>query len=330
MIISRTPFRISFSGGGTDLPSFYSNNGYGCVVSTSIASYLHVILKRHTPFFDERIRLNYSETEMVNDISEIKNQIMQECLKFLNIDDRIYISTISDVPAMTGLGSSSTFCVGLLNALYKFKGIPVSSGRLAEEASHIEIELLGRPMGKQDHYAAAYGGLNFIQFFDDESVSVRAINSQDDSVKAIFESMMAFWMRSTRPSESVLAEQDSNHKENTDILVGMRDQAGELRKQLANEPFSLERFAEVIHENWIQKKQLASKISNSTIDEYYTTAMAAGALGGKVAGAGAGGFLLMFAPPNRHDAIRKSLGPFGINAYQFTYETQGATVKEYD
>ena len=164
MIISKTPLRISFVGGGTDFSSFYKKNGYGLVVNTSIDKYIYISVKKLNPVFHEKFRLNYSETEMVDHVRNIKNPIIRECIKFLDIDDRLYISTIADVPSSTGLGSSSSFTVGLLNVLYDFKKQKVSPGRLAEEAAHIEIKVLDSPIGKQDHYVASFGGLNKIFF----------------------------------------------------------------------------------------------------------------------------------------------------------------------
>ena len=218
MIISKTPLRISFAGGGTDFPSFYQKNEYGAVLSTCVDSYIYVSIKEHTSLFDEKIRLNYSETELVNNIEHIKNAIIRECLKFLKIDERLYISTIGDAPSMSGLGSSSAFCVGLLNALYKYKGIAVSPGRLAEEAAYIEIDVLKRPIGKQDHYAAAFGGLNYFVFYADNTVAVKSVSVADHIVSSISGSMLSFWTRATRPAESILLEQNHNTERNPDLL----------------------------------------------------------------------------------------------------------------
>jgi len=212
MIISKTPLRISFAGGGTDLRSYYKHNNYGAVLSTSIDSYIYVSVKKQTSLFNEKYRLNYSETELVRNLDEIKNPIIRECIRFLNINDSLYISTIGDVPASTGLGSSSTFCVGLLNALYKFKGEVASAGRLAEEAAHIECDILKRPMGKQDHYAAAYGGINYIRFYDNETVTIRPMNISQNNLKNFSESIVVFWTGLTRASESVLKDFNKNKK----------------------------------------------------------------------------------------------------------------------
>ena len=180
MIISKTPLRISFAGGGTDLRSFYSKNGFGAVFSTSIDKYIYVIIKSHSELYPEKIRLNYSDTEQVDNIDEIQNPIIRECLKFLNIDEHLYISTVADAPGSSGLGSSSTFCVGLLNALYTYKGDKVNRSKLAEEAAYIEVDVLKRPMGRQDHYAAALGGLNYIRFNADETLTIMPITSKQN------------------------------------------------------------------------------------------------------------------------------------------------------
>ena len=187
----------------------------------------------------------------------------------MNIDDQLYISTISDIPASTGLGSSSTFCVGLLNALYKFKGEAVSVGRLAEEAAYIECDVLKRPMGKQDHYAAAYGGLNYIRFYNDESVTVRPINLSKDNLENFLSSILIFWTNITRPSESILEEQDKKNKNNVDKLGLMRDQALDLSKKLNASKISIREVGEMLNEGWELKKTLASNISNVEINNWY-------------------------------------------------------------
>ena len=222
MIISKTPLRLSFAGGGTDLASYYKHNKYGAVISTGIDSYLYVCVKKQTNLFDEKYRLNYYVTELTNDISKINNPIIRECIKFLNITDPLYVSTISDVPSSTGLGSSSTFCVGLLNALYKYTGINASSGKLAEEASHIECYILNRPVGKQDHYAAAFGGINYFRFYDDESVTVNPINLSITNQNKFNKSILMFWTGITRPSESILKEQFKNTPFKNDTLNNLK------------------------------------------------------------------------------------------------------------
>lgn len=330
MIISKTPLRISFAGGGTDIPSFYKKDGYGAVISTCIDSFLYVSVKKHSPLFNERIRLNYSDTELVNDIDEIENSIIRESLKFLNIDDRIYISTVSDAPAKSGLGSSSTFCVGLLNALYKFKGVNVSPGRLAEEAAHIEINILGRPIGKQDQYAAAFGGLNYFEFYPDETVSVKPIHINNEIYSILSSSMISFWTKETRIAESVLEEQEKNSELNRETLLLMRQQPEDLRKLLYSPNFSIDSFSKIIYDGWELKRSLASNVSNMAINKAYAVALENGALGGKISGAGGGGFLNIFAHYKHQAKICDALEGMGLVPYKFNFEVRGSMVLNFD
>lgn len=328
MIISKTPLRISFAGGGTDLRSYYKYNKYGAVLSTSIDSYIYVSVKKQTSLFHEKYRLNYSETEMADNINDIKNPIIRECIRYLGIDDRLYISTIADTPAFTGLGSSSTFCVGLLNALYKFKGEVVSAGRLAEEAAHIECDILKRPMGKQDHYAAAYGGINYIRFYDDETVTIRPLNMSSKNLKNFSDSITMFWTGMTRPSESVLKEQDKNSKSNEDVLKKMKDQALELSKILSEPEFTIKSIGDLLNKGWDYKKTLASKITNQSINTWYTKALKHGALGGKISGAGGGGFLTLITEPSKHGELVNELEKLGLKEYRFELDSGGTNVNE--
>lgn len=323
MVISKTPLRISFAGGGTDLRSYYKNNRYGAVLSTSIDSYIYVAIKKQTSIFREKYRLNYSETELVNNHEDIKNPIIRECLKFLNIDEYLYISTIADAPASTGLGSSSTFCVGLLNALYKFKGDVVSSGRLAEEAAHIECDILKRPMGKQDHYAAAYGGINYIRFYDDETVTVRPVNMTAKNLKILSNSVAMFWTGLTRASESILKEQDEKNKSNEDILKKMKDQALDLSKILNEDELSINKVGGLLNKGWVYKKNLASKVSNPSIDNWYNIALNNGALGGKISGAGGGGFLTLVCDASKHKKLTNELEKQKLKRYRFGLDSSG-------
>lgn len=332
MIISKTPLRISFVGGGTDLPSFYKNNDYGATVSTSINSYIYVIVKEHTTIYDERIRLNYSETELVNDIEDIKHPIIRECLKLLEIDDRIFIGTTADAPPSAGLGSSSTFTVGLLNALYKFKGIVASKGFLAEQASYIEIDILKQPIGKQDQYAASYGGLNHYQFNADNSVVITPLPIKLKELHNLFDNLISFWTRVTRPADSILNEQDENNrtrKINQEILLKMRSQSETLRDYINENGFNVKYLGEMINNGWIMKKQLASKVSNSMIDEYYSIAMENGAIGGKISGAGGGGFLNVIAYNTKHNKLKYELTKKGLIFYNFGFDPNGTIVMEY-
>ena len=328
MIISKTPLRISFAGGGTDLRSYYKNNNYGAVLSTSIDQYLYVIVKKQTELFNEKYRLNYSETEIAQNIDEIKNPIIREVIRFLNITDQLYISTISDVPASTGLGSSSTFCVGLLNALYKHKGETVSVGRLAEEAAYIECDVLKRPMGKQDHYAAAYGGLNYIRFYNDESVTIRSLSLSNSNLNTFLSSIILFWTDITRPSESILKEQDKKSAINVSVLNEMRDQAFLLANKLTDPSLSIKEIGKALHYGWELKKSLASNITNGSINKWYDIAIDSGAYGGKISGAGGGGFFTFIADPSKHDILTKKMSQNGIQRYICGFDSNGTTVTE--
>lgn len=306
MVVTRTPLRLSFAGGGTDLAAFYEYE-YGAVLNTAIDKYVYVTVKRHGEVFNERIRLNYSKSETVQRIDEIENNIARECLLFLEIDPPIYISTVADIPASTGLGGSGSFAVGLLNALHAFQGERVSAGQLAKEASYIEIDLLKEPIGKQDQYAAAFGGLNLFCFKPGGSVTVEPQTLANGQMSALFDHLMTFWTGQRRDSRSVLTEQRINTRQNMDSLLKMRDQAHQLQGLLSNGYFDVRTFGSVLDEGWQLKRQLASSITNSQIDTWYRLVREAGAEGGKICGAGGGGFLLLVVKPERQDAVRQAL-----------------------
>jgi D-glycero-alpha-D-manno-heptose-7-phosphate kinase len=322
MIVTRTPLRVSFVGGGTDLPEFYEKYS-GAVLSTAIDKYTYVTVKRHGKLFNESYRLNYSDTEHVARLEEMKNDIGRECLKMLNVEPPIYISTVADLPAFSGLGSSSSFAVGLLNALHALENERVSAGQLAEEAAHIEIEILKRPIGKQDQYAAAFGGLNYIVFQPDGRVSLEPQNLPNGELDKLFKSILMFWTGMVRDSSSVLTEQKRNINNTVDYLEAMRDQASQLR-QLIQNGFDLEVFAEALNESWHLKRKLASGVTNEQIDAWWERAVKAGALGGKLCGAGGGGFLLFIVKPENQNAVRQALSD--LPPIQIGYESQGSRV----
>ena len=307
MIISRTPLRISFAGGGTDIPSFYRKNSYGCVVSSAINKYIYVSVKSHSKLFEEKIRLNYSKTEQVNDIEKIQNPIIKACLKFLNIDENIYISTVADAPGSSGLGSSSSFCVGLLNALYTYKGQTVGRSRLAKEAAKIEIEILKRPIGKQDHYAAAFGGINLFKFHSDDNVTIRPIDETSKNAKILFSSLLTFFTNYSRDASRILSDQKKRSNLNTNNLLLIREQAEDLFDQIYHNNFNEKKFGEILDKGWKIKKNLSKKISNKLIDDVYNLAKKKGAYGGKLSGAGAGGFLSFVVKKKLKENIIKSL-----------------------
>lgn len=322
LVVTRTPLRVSFAGGGTDLPSFYERE-YGAVLSTTIDKYLYVTVKRHGGLFNEAFRLNYSQTEQVAQLDEIKNNIARECLRLLQIEPPVYISTVADLPEFSGLGSSSSFAVGLLNALHAFRGERVSAGGLAEEASHVEISVLQRPIGKQDHYAAAFGGLNFFRFQADGGVTVEPQRIASNAVERLFEHLMMFWTGIRRDATVILSEQQRNTPQKLDLLQAMREHAQQLQGLLRNGFDPLE-FGRIMDQSWQLKRGLASTITNPRIDAWYEQAKSIGAVGGKLCGAGGGGFLLFVMPPARRAAVQQALRE--LTEVSIRYEAQGARV----
>lgn len=329
LIVARAPFRISFAGGGTDLRSFYRRE-YGAVLSTTIDKCVYVMVNRRIPLFGNAIRLSwtplgsvggeqevrdpfqarihisYSSTENVQKIDEVEHPIVREALRLLEIQDPIDISTVADIPAGTGLGSSSTFAVALLHALHEFKGERVTAAQLVSEAAHIEIDILKRPMGKQDHCAAAFGGLNLFTFLPNEDVKVHALGAGLSVQERLFPYLLLFYTGVCRHSSHILEEQKANTEDRHAELVGMREHAHQLER-LILDGFSPSSFGRILHDTWMYKRVLASGITNEFIDQWYERARAAGAWGGKLCGAGGGGFLLLVAEPQKHAAIKAQL-----------------------
>jgi D-glycero-alpha-D-manno-heptose-7-phosphate kinase len=306
LVVTRTPLRVSFAGGGTDLSTFYERE-YGAVLSTAINQYIYVTVKQHGEVFNERIRLNYSKSETVQCLDQIENNIARECLRFLDIDPPIYISTVGDLPASTGLGGSSSFAVGLLSALHAYRGERVSAGQLAEEASYIEIETLQQPIGKQDQYAAAFGGLNFFCFKPGGAVTVEPLRLANGTLKTLFDHIMMLWTGHQRDSSSVLREQKAKTAQKMESLLKMREHANQLQALFGNGYFDLQEFGRILDESWQLKRQLASTVTTDQIDAWYHLARKAGAFGGKLCGAGGGGFLLFVVPLERQAAVRQAL-----------------------
>lgn len=306
IVVTQTPLRVSFAGGGTDLPDFY-NVETGAVLSAAIDKYVYVTVKEHSRLFNEPIRINYSSTEQVNTVDEIKNNIARECLRLLEIEPPIYISTVGDMPASSGLGGSSTFAVGLLNALHAFRGERVTAGQLAEEACHIEIDVLGEPIGKQDQYAAAFGGLNLFRFEPGGAVTVEPQKVVSRAISDLFSSIMMFWTGHQRPASSVLGEQKANTARNIDVLRCMRDEAYDLRALCSGATIDLHDFGSALRKGWEKKRRLGSAVSNPLINSWYDAAIEAGAAGGKLCGAGGGGFLLFVVPPENRARVRAAL-----------------------
>ena len=302
MIITRTPLRISFTGGGTDLADYYRING-GAVVSMAINKYIYITVNKK---FDNAIRVSYSSTEIVDEVSELHHDLVREALHLVGITGGIEITSIADVPSGTGLGSSSTFTVGLLNALFSYIGNRLSAQQLAELACKVEIDILGHPIGKQDQYAAAYGGINYFRFLPDDTVSSNRIELSEEDMIRMRSKLMMFYTGITRSADGVLSEQKQNIGKKIEVLNGMKQQAADMYHTLSSSGFNRD-FGEALHQGWEKKRTLAGGISNPEIAEYYDTAIAAGATGGKLLGAGGGGFLLFYCDDEHQDNVRKAL-----------------------
>ena len=305
MIITRTPLRISFAGGGTDLPSFYRTYGGGAVTSAAIDRYVHVLVNDK---FDRSIRVAYSRTENVDRLEDLQHPLVREALRVVGVHEAIEIHTIADIPSEgTGLGSSSTFTVGLLNALYAYRGQLKDPAELAEEACRIEIDRLEGALGKQDQYIAAFGGVQYIDFHPDDSVRVSPVPLSRADREALSDRLSLFYTGVTRRSEGILRQQDSRTEANRDSLVRLRDLAGEARSALVRGRW--EELGRVLDEGWQLKRGLSNGITNSEIDRRYAAARSAGAWGGKITGAGGGGFLFFLHPPERSRQIADALSP---------------------
>ena len=313
MIISQTPYRVSFAGGGTDLPAYYRRE-FGAVLSVTIDQHIYVTLHRR---FESTIRVSYSRTEVARTIDDVQHELVREAMRMVEIDEPLEITTIGDVPSGTGMGSSSSLTVGLLTALYGYRHRVVSPKLLAEQACRIEIDILGKPIGRQDQYAAAFGGLNYFRFNPDDTVDVEPVPCRAETLAELEQRALLVYTGQTRDANLILEQQSNTTEDQLDVLRAMRDLADEMRHALAGEG-DLDRFAALLHEGWELKRSLGCGISNDQINEWYAVARRAGAVGGKLLGAGGGGFVLLIAPPWRHRAIREALGrprelPFKIS-----------------
>ncbi len=322
MIITRTPFRVSLAGGGSDLREFYSRNGYGAVVSAAINKYMYIAIH---PYFHDKIRIKYSKTEDVGNVEEVQHPIVRECLKKVRIERGVEIASFADVPAGTGLGSSSSFTVGLLNALYAYTGKVVSKERLAQEACEIEIDMLGEPIGKQDQYAAAYGNINYIKFNKDETVDTSSMLLTESARKRLENTLCLYYVGGERKSGDILQEQKYNISidakfQNLKKMVVLAD---ELKDALHNEKIDV--VGDTLHKGWLYKKDLANGISNGDIDSLYAEALRNGAVGGKLLGAGGTGFLLIFS--ENHTILRKHLQ---CKVLPFTIDREGTKIIFYE
>lgn len=319
MIITKTPFRVSFCGGGSDMANFYEKYG-GCVLSTSINKYCYISI--HPYFNENQTVLKYSENELVDSPDQIKHRIFRQVLTDMGIHG-VEISSTADIPGGTGLGSSSTFTVGLLNTLNCYKGKFVSKDKLAKLACEVEIERLGNPIGKQDQYGAALGGLNFIKFNQDGSVSHEPILMEGKTYKELQKNLLMFYTGTTRSANTILAEQTKNitSEDKARNLLKMCGLAKDMKVALENNDISS--FGKILDEGWQLKKELASGIANPAIDEAYEIAMKNGALGGKLLGAGGGGFLLFYCEEEKQDQLKKAIG---LRELDFSFERDGTSI----
>ncbi|MDP2943879.1 MAG: kinase [Candidatus Omnitrophota bacterium] len=305
MIISRTPFRISFFGGGTDYPVWYKENK-GAVLSTTIDKYCYISCRRLPAFFEFKHRIVYSKYEHVNDISEIIHPSVRETFRFMDITEGLEMHHDGDLPARSGLGSSSSFTVGLLHALYALKGKMVSKKRLAMDAIHIEQDMIKENVGSQDQVIVAFGGLNKIEFEGDHNIQVTPMTIEENRLNELQEHLMLFFTGFSRIASEIAADQISQIPRKTKDLKELMNMVDEAINIL-NEKRDLIDFGKLIHESWKLKKNLSEKVSNENIDDIYNTAIKSGAVGGKILGAGGGGFILFFVRPEDKDRLRKSL-----------------------
>ncbi len=321
MIISRTPFRISFVGGGSDMETFYSRHP-GAVLSTSISKYMYI--SSHHYFYEDQIQVKYSQTETVNDINDIKHPLIRESLRKAKITGGIEISSIADLPAGTGMGSSSSFTVGLLHNLYAINRQYVTHEQLAAEASEIEIDILKEPIGKQDQYAAAYGGLNVIHFNKNGTVKVEPLYIENEVYSQLEKNLVMFFIGNQRKASDILSEQKKNasQEDKYRILKQMVGLVSQLKDCLY--AGTLCDFGKILHENWILKQKLASKISNEDVENIYKTALENGATGGKLLGAGGGGFMLFFCEYEKQSKLMDALKP--LQSYDFNFERDGSKI----
>ncbi len=316
MIITRTPLRISFAGGGTDLPSFYRHHGGGAVTSASIDRYVHVLVNTK---FDRSIRVAYSKTENVDSVDELQHGIVREAMRLAGVHDSLEIHTVADIPGEgTGLGSSSSLTVGLLNALHAYRGRLRDPAELAEEACAIEIDRLQGAQGRQDDYIAAFGGVNYFEFHPDDTVRASPIPLSTEARGALSDHLSLFYSGRTRRADGILKSQSDRTASNKDALLRIRDLAGSARDAIVKNDWAA--LGAVLDEGWQLKRGLADGISSTTIDDQYARARAAGAYGGKITGAGGGGFLLLLHPPERSRQIADALSPMERLSVRITPE----------
>lgn len=322
MIISKTPFRVSFLGGGSDLPWFYEEHE-GAVISCAIKKYMYISI--HPLFGAKNYRLKYSKLEDVSSIDDISHPIIKACLKRVDLPNGMEIASIADIPAGTGLGSSSSFTVGLLNALYACQGVTMPKWEIAEEACDIEINEIGSPIGKQDQYAASLGGINILRFRANGSVDVEPLRVSLNTISAIGKKLRLYYLGGTRDANQLLKEQSSivNRQRKVGLIKNMVSMIDQLKLSLENGDVNA--IGPALHEAWVKKKELSSGVSSPAIDEVYDFAMKNGAEGGKLLGAGGNGFLLL--SHTNHDDLSKKLS---LSSIPFEIDLNGTTINSLD
>ena len=318
MIIVQTPLRVSFFGGGTDFPSFFEKEE-GCVLSTAIDKYIFVTIKKR---FDDKIRVGYTKTELVDSIDEIQHELIREAFRFSGVEKGVEITTMGDIPAGSGLGSSSTVTVGALHAMYAYQSKTIPIEQMARQACEIEIKNLHKPIGIQDQYIATYGGFRFFRFLPDSKVITEKVELSESQKQRLNENLLLFYTGITRKAETILDEQKTNINKRMYVLQEIKGIAFEAYQQLKSG--NLDCLGKLLHESWQLKKQLASQISNGKIDEWYSEARKKGALGGKITGAGGGGFLLLYCPYEYRDKVRTVLSH--LREVPIRLETDGSKV----
>lgn len=327
MIISRAPVRISMGGGGTDLPSYYEKHE-GFLLAASINKYVHILLNKR---FEESVRLSYSETEIVDNIKDIKHGIFRSSLKYTGVNKQVEIISVADVPSNCGLGTSSTFTVSLLSALFSHKREYMSLHELAECACNIEINILKEPIGKQDQYAAVFGGFNGYTFHKDGSVTVEPVKISDGALMELQSNMFLFYLNKKRSAGDILKVQNKKTKDNNKDVLNRLHKIKEigLHTKKIFEKDKINEFGELLHEHWLIKKGISKKISDPFIDEVYETAIKNGAVGGKVIGAGGGGFLLFYCPYEKSKLLT-AMKKFGLTPTWFSFEREGVKTGFYN
>lgn len=318
MIIVQTPLRISFFGGGTDFPDYFMSEG-GCVLSSAINKFIFVTIKER---FDDKLRIGYTRTEIVDQVDDVNHELIREALRKTGVSKGVEIITMGDIPAGSGLGSSSTVTVGALHAMHAYQDKLVPKEQLAQEACDIEVNVLNKPIGYQDQYIAAFGGLRFIEFTRNGKVLTEIVNLDPEIQSRLSENILLFFTGVTRKSESILTEQKENISSRLPVLRKLKEMAHQARESLCTG--NIDDIGYLLHESWQLKKQLANGISNNELEDSYQKALNAGAYGGKVTGAGGGGFLMLYCPVEKRDRVRSALSQ--LRELPFHLERDGSKV----